>query len=327
MAALGASLRATVIVLTYRRNDDLAELLPLLETQAATVPDVAVDVLVVDNDPDGGGRTLVGSASWPTLARYVHEPTPGIAAARNRALEETLDADVIVFIDDDERPYDPWLRSLLDTFRETGAAGVTGLVVPVYAAEPEPWITAGGFFVRENHPQGTEMPAAGTGNLLLDRHVVERLGLRFDESFSLTGGSDHVFTRSLVRGGGRIVWAADATVTDEVPTSRMTRTWVRRRAFRIGITWSRATLLFAPRGPGRLLSRLKLTARGGARAGAGGLRIALGVVTLSRRHRARGNRTAFRGLGMLAGAWGGALQEYRRSQAAPAEGTGGVGSP
>ena len=189
---------------------------------------------------------------------------------------------------------------------------MTGLVIPVYAEQPDQWITAGGFFIRENHAQGTVMPAASTANLLLDRRMIERLGLRFDETFSLTGGSDHVFTKSLIRSGGRIVWAADATVTDQVPASRLTRSWVRRRAFRIGNTWSRAALHFASRGPIRMLVRLRLTVLGAARAGLGALRIGLGVATLSQLHRARGNRTALRGLGMLAGAWGGTLHEYRR---------------
>ena len=101
VAFMDASLRVTLIALTYQRNADLAELLPLLDAQARKCPDLTVDVLVVDNDPAAGASALVGSRAWPEIARYVHEPTAGIAAARNRALEETRDADVVVFIDDD----------------------------------------------------------------------------------------------------------------------------------------------------------------------------------------------------------------------------------
>lgn len=306
------STRVTIVVLTYQRNDDLEELLPLLEVQARSVPEFLVDVLVIDNDPAASAKVLSDSATWPGIARYVHEPSVGIAAARNRALDETHDSDLVIFIDDDERPYEPWLRALLDTRRETGASAVTGLVVPVYAEQPEPWIEAGGFFVRENHPQGTEMPAAGTGNLLVDRREVERLGLRFDEAFSISGGSDHVFTRSLVRGGGRIVWAAEAKVTDQVPPGRLTRSWVRRRAFRIGNTWSRAALHFAPTGVARLAARMRMSALGAARLGVGSAQVTFGLATRSLRHQARGNRQAFRGLGMLGGAWGYTLREYRR---------------
>ena len=41
---------------------------------------------MVDNDPQGGAREQVEAypAEW---VRYVHEPEPGIAAARNRALD------------------------------------------------------------------------------------------------------------------------------------------------------------------------------------------------------------------------------------------------
>src|SRR5689334_13154573 len=105
----------TIAVLTYRRPDDLAAILPMLVEQALRAP-IPARVLVIDNDPGGGARahleTLIAGGQ---PIRYVHEPEPGIAAARNRAIDETLDADLLVFIDDDERPVDGWLQALLDT--------------------------------------------------------------------------------------------------------------------------------------------------------------------------------------------------------------------
>ena len=68
----------------------------------------------------------------------------------------------------DERPRPGWLAALLDTYERTGAAGVTGPVYPDYEGEPDPWLVAAGIFIRKEYPDGTEMPAAGTGNLLLD---------------------------------------------------------------------------------------------------------------------------------------------------------------
>ena len=80
--------------------------------------------------------------------RYVHEPEPGIAAARNRALDEAGPADLLVFIDDDERPVDGWLARLVETYRVDRPTAVVGPVVSEYEQQPDAWVSAGRFFDR-----------------------------------------------------------------------------------------------------------------------------------------------------------------------------------
>jgi succinoglycan biosynthesis protein ExoM len=303
--------RMALVVLTYLRTDDLAELLPLLEQQIAAVGHPACSVLVIDNDPAGSAEEVVRRHDSPVV-RYVHEPAAGIAHARNRALAETAEDDVLIFIDDDERPLDGWLAAMLDAYARHRPAAVTGPLYPEYETEPDPWLVAGGFFVRREFPDGHRVPAAGSGNLLLDLTQVRRLGLRFDERFGLTGGSDTLFTRQLIARGGVVVFAPRAGVVDKVPASRMTRGWTLRRQYRVGTTWSRTAVELAPPGPRRLLTRLRLTAGGGARVGVGVVRHAFGRATGSVAHQARGSRTLRRGLGMAAGAWGGTITEYQR---------------
>ena len=73
-----------IAVLTYCRAHDLAELLPELLDQAATVSR-SIEILVVDNDPHGGARDQVAAVAASNSfvpVRYVHEPIPGIAAGR-----------------------------------------------------------------------------------------------------------------------------------------------------------------------------------------------------------------------------------------------------
>lgn len=309
--------RVAVVVLTYQRVGDVTELLVELMAQIDRSGHEDVHVLVVDNDPEASARTPVADLGLGRV-RYVHEPAPGIAHARNRALDEVAGAHLLIFIDDDERPVATWLTALLDAYCSSGAVGVVGPVVPDYELPPDPWIEAGKFFVRKQFRDGTEMPAAGTGNLLLDLRQVATLGApRFDERFGLTGGSDTLFTRALIRNGGKIVWAEDAGVLDKVPAQRLNRDWVLKRAFRSGNTWSRTGVELAPVGPDRALARLKLTGKGLPRIVAGGARVALGTVSRSPRHQARGSRTVARGLGMVTGAWGVTYTEYRRTVAAP----------
>lgn len=304
--------RSTVVaVLTYRRPQDLAELLPMLEVE---VDDAGGDisVMVVDNDPAASARDLCGRVG-PRRPRYVHEPRPGIAAARNRALREAAGSDLLVFIDDDERPVSGWLAALLATFATTMCAGVVGPVVSSFGRPLEPWIAAGGFFDRRRLPTGTSVTAAATNNLLLDLRVVRAAHLEFDERFGLTGGSDNLFTRRLVAAGGRLVWCDEAVVTDVVPAQRSTRDWVLRRRLRIGNSWARATLAMAGSPARRFAARMRMAGHGVVRVGGGSARFGCGVATNSMRQRAQGIRTLVHGVGIVGGAFGYTYAEYRRT--------------
>lgn len=309
--------RTVVGVLTYKRPDDLRAALPMLVAQAALL-DPPAQVLVVDNDPEGGARDVVESeaarsaAEGGPVVRYAHEPQPGIAAARNRAFDESGDADLLVFIDDDERPVPTWLRLLVDTYLVDRPEGVVGPVVSEFEQQPDAWVAAGRFFDRRRLPTGTTTDVAATNNLLLDLARVRALGLRFDERFGLSGGSDQLLTRQLAKAGGRMVWCDEAVVVDVVPPDRVTRRWVLARAFRNGNTWGRTSVVLADGPLDRALVRARVTGQGAVRAAGGAARWALGTVTRSQVHQAKGRRTFARGTGMIAGAYGTVYVEYAR---------------
>lgn len=312
--AAGADPRTVVAVLTYRRPDDLRAVLPMLVAQARTL-DPPARVLVVDNDPDAGAQDVVAQAAQDAAGVdvvHVHEPRPGIAAARNRALDEVGDARVVVFVDDDERPVDRWLRLLVDTYLVDRPEAVVGPVVSEFVQEPDAWVRAGRFFDRRRLRTGTTTDVAATNNLLLDLDRLRALGLRFDEAFGLSGGSDMLITRQLSGAGGRIVWCDEAVVVDVVPPDRVTRTWVLARAFRSGNTWARTSVVLAPGPLGRTVVRLRLTGEGLVRTLGGAARVVVGRLTGSASQHARGRRTLARGTGMLAGAYGTVYVEYAR---------------
>lgn len=314
--------RLTIAVLTYRRADDLGKILSLLVEQARlnSTPELAIRILVVDNDPAGGAAHQVSSfaAGAAVVVDYANETTPGISAARNRALAESADSELLVFIDDDERPTAEWLSLLLHTWRDTGSAAVVGPVVSEFEVEPEPWIVAGGYFVRRRLPTGTVVSVAGTNNLLLDLRFVRSHNIGFDPEFGISGGEDTMFTRQLAHAGGSIVWCDEAIVVDFVPTARSSRRWVVLRAISSGNAWSITSVKLASSVSARAATRIKLTARGVARVVGGGARFVAGVVLRRIDLRARGVRTLARGAGMVSGAWGYKYLEYRRpAQAKP----------
>jgi glycosyltransferase involved in cell wall biosynthesis len=302
--------RGTIAVVTYRRPADLEVIVPQLFDQIEHAG-VDFDVLVVDNDASASAAPVLDRLARPGL-RSVVEPEPGIAAARNRALAECADRELLVFVDDDESPSPRWLESLLELQAATGATGTVGAVVSEFSGELDPWIRAGRFFVRRRLPTGTRVDVAATNNLLLDLAEIRRMGLTFDQRLGLSGGSDTLFTRAIVAAGGSLVWCDAAVVTDRVPVQRMTRGWVLRRSLRMGNSWSRTLLIVAPSTSSRLRLRCRLIAQGLTRIVAGVLRAAAGTLIFSPRHQANGCRTAARGSGMLLGALGYRYAEYRR---------------
>ena len=333
----------TIAMLTYRRNEYLTQVIPQLLEQADDVsgPDATAGVLIVDNDPQAGARAVVEAAraalgsdpaeSPESLGEddsavsaltsrlvYVHEPEPGIVAGRNRALSEARGSDALVFIDDDEIPSPGWLASLVSTWRSQECAAVTGPTPPTFEDTPSPWVTASGAFDSWEAADGAQVRSADTGNLLLDLGVVERLGLRFDPRYGLTGGEDSLFTRQLTRAGGVIRFAAGAIVTKRVPAARARRTWVLERSLRSGSSWARVRIDTAGPADGtsgglaRLRLRLGYGIKGLAKAGVDGARAGVARIRGDVPAQARYEVSSRGGLGMVVGALGGHVREYGR---------------
>lgn len=304
----------TVAVLTFRRVDQLRRNLPVVSAHATSLsehePQVSVSVLVIDNDPAESARDLI-LKSFPTIG-YVAEPVPGIAAARNRALQEASDSDLLIFIDDDERPQQGWLPPLIETWRASGAAAVPGRVVPHYETAPDPWILSGRFFDRPQRATGTRMPSAAAGNLLLDLHQLRQSGLLFEEPFGATGGEDSLLGYRLVGAGRKIVWCAESVVEDLVPTERLTRRWVLQRAYSQGNLQALIDCHLADGWRSSIIARARRAAAGAVYLTSGAARAARGYATADPARQADGLRGLCRGAGMFTGLAGRAYAQYAR---------------
>lgn len=315
-AHAGAPMRQVrVAVLTFRRPADIDALLPLLAEQAASVTgdDTVADVIVVDNDPDAGARAAVTAfaTSASVRVRYVHEPCRGIAAARNRALDESTAADLLCFIDDDERPAPGWLGALLGAYDRYAASAVLGPVVSTFAEEPHAWTVAGGWWERRRLPTGSRVEVGDTGNILIDLHAVRRAGIRFDERLGTGGGEDNLFTRRLRAAGGDLVWCDDAVAYDVIPGERLQPRWLIRRRFAMAANRVTVALLLAPSPARRGATRARFVAAGGYNLVRGLALWLAGTVTRRLRWRSNGTRLTVRGAGLLAGVMGLRGQQYR----------------
>jgi glycosyltransferase involved in cell wall biosynthesis len=300
---------------TFRRPEGLARAVPVILDQVHAL-DGQARLVVVDNDPDGGAAPLAARlGSLDTGLHYVLETRPGIAAARNRALDAAyeLGAHALVFIDDDEVPEPGWLNALVTGWATWGCAAVTGPVTSVFEGPADEWVRASGMFDRTERVSGSVNPGASSANLLLDLRVLRSLGIRFDEDFGLSGGSDTMLMHRLREMGGDIRWCQEAGVTEYVPASRSQHVWVVNRTIRTSNTWSRVAMRLAAEGSRTWRTRAEMTARGAYRLARGSARWVFGRLSRQVRHQARGAVDAASGLGIILGAYGVVRYEYRRT--------------
>ena len=83
-------MNVSLCVCTYRRPVGLRRLLDAA-ARVHTERVRRLEIVIVDNDPDGSARSTVDSIEgMPFIVRYVHEPRRGISFARNRAVAEAM---------------------------------------------------------------------------------------------------------------------------------------------------------------------------------------------------------------------------------------------
>lgn len=218
-----------VAVTTFRRVELLPTLVSAIRRNAGDATR-RMRIAIVDNDP---ARSAEGTA-LELAVDYVSEPTPGIAAARQAALDAAREGELVAMVDDDVLPQAGWLDALLGVWEAHHPAVVMGYVDYVWPEGTDPWIVAGGFMRRRRRTTGQRLSALATGNVLIDAPQVRRLGVGFDTSLGLAGGEDMLFGRAILAAGGSIVASADSVVRDEVPVARTTRAFVRRRTISQG---------------------------------------------------------------------------------------------
>ncbi len=238
-------MHVSICALTYLRPHGLGSLLAALNH--LNVPEgVEITVVVVDNDEQRSGESIVESAR-ATLIFPIHyrvEERRGISPARNTAVETALSckADFVAFIDDDEVPDANWLSELLKIQESENADVVTGPVLTKFVEPPPAWVEKGGFFNRPRFPTATRINYARTSNVLVASKWLSDPWPPFDERYAMTGGEDTHFFMRIRLDGAHIVWADEAIVAEEVPSSRISTSWILRRAYRRGNTLSTCLL-------------------------------------------------------------------------------------
>ncbi|GAB3373456.1 glycosyltransferase [Spongiibacter taiwanensis] len=200
---------------------------------------VEVCLSVIDNDVEGSARDLIAEFAdgCHFAIYYVHQPKRGIPVARNTAVEKAhaLNADYLVFIDDDEWVEVDWLLNLYAYAMEVGGDKViSGAVCPEVPADVPEHLAK--LFVMKERRTGTRLETCATNNVMIPSFVTRDIGMRFDESQPLAGGTDTLFFLAAAAKGVVILKCAEALVHELIPPGRVSLGWLWRRKYRVGIT-------------------------------------------------------------------------------------------
>jgi GT2 family glycosyltransferase len=222
-------------------------------------------VVLAENDAEG--RESAGVAKAFLLGERltgvcVVEPRQGNCQAINAAFETALamfpGAQHFLMIDDDETASTGWLELMVGIAEASNADIVGGPVWPTFED--------GRMQGLRNHPAfrpafdvtGAVPVIYGCGNCLITRAVFERLGSpAFDLRFNFLGGGDTDFFYRCRDAGMSFHWAADALISETVPTGRTKARWLALRALRIGAINYHVQRKLAP----SLTARMRLAAK------------------------------------------------------------------
>lgn len=220
-----------VCACTFKRPDLLLKLLREVERQQ-TDNLFTYSIIISDNDSEQSARHVVTEFAAKSRIQtiYCSEPRPNIALARNKALEQA-EGDFIAFIDDDEFPLPDWLLMMFKSCEKYQAAGILGPVRPYFDQTPSTWITKGRFCERPEHQTGRIMDweESRTGNLLFRRKILASEVQPFDPNFG-TGGEDKDFFMRMTQRGHVFRWCNEGITYEIVPPSRLTRSYMLKRA-------------------------------------------------------------------------------------------------
>lgn len=249
----------TVIIPTRNRQASLKRALQSLVSQ--TFQHSRFEVIVVDNGPSSESAEVTkGFLCSIGNLLYVEEPVTGLHNARHRGMREAR-SDRLVFVDDDIEAFPGWLEGVWEGFAHHGAVMVGGKNLPKWGSEPPEWLirlwTAGG---EDNRSLGYLSildfgdsirdidPSYIWGcNFAIQRSVLLAAGgfhpdAMPDDLLIFRGDGESHVSRYVAAQGLKAVYNPRASVYHNVPESRMTLKYFRKRAFSQGISDSYSTI-------------------------------------------------------------------------------------
>ena len=234
----------SVVICTHDRPSDVADCLQALVPQLAG-SSTALIVIDSASSPDKRRQLEAVVAQYPEV-RLIKVEETGLSLARNVAVDATA-SEWIAFLDDDAVPAADWHAQLQQVLsrvpEECGAIG--GQLLPIFPEGMSPQLgKRWKMYVSLNDAEGerdcTEQFALIAANCAFRRRALDQAGGfptglgRFGNS--LLSGEDVLLMRRVREHGWRIRYHSQFSVGHKVKRERLTRKWVRARAWWEGVT-------------------------------------------------------------------------------------------
>lgn len=225
-----------VIIPTFRRLDGLRCAINSVINQTI-LKNFSINLIVCDNSPEASARLLISEFTElkNITLDYVHEPSPGVANARNTAVFHCHD-DFIAFLDDDEEARPDWLSNLIATQQSLSADVVFGPVkarLSVDRGRFNPYLEF--FFSRFGPDQDQILNSYyGCGNSLIRLSILPKDRLPFAVLRNNMGGEDDELFHMLLLNNHVFGWSSQALVYEDVPKHRANLHYSFKRAFAFG---------------------------------------------------------------------------------------------
>lgn len=234
------AVEVVVTIPTFRRPQQVLETVASVRAQKTSR---RFAIIVMENDAE---RREGATALAPLYERgeiegfliIAHER--GNCAAYNAGWETALrqfpSFRYLLVIDDDELADPNWLEGMCRTAEETPADVVGGPQIAEFPAGSDPRWAEHPIFAPHYRHTGRVPILYSSGNLLLSREVLTRMGPpHMDLLFNFMGGGDSDFLSRCEQAGFRLAYCAEAAVHEVVPARRLEADWIRSRSLRNGV--------------------------------------------------------------------------------------------